>query len=57
MVLSGKLLCGFGKQYMLLPEKKFADFQLPAPTIPKSPGFHNEWFQACKGGTPATCTF
>ncbi len=53
----GKLLCGFGKQYMLLPEKKFAGFQLPASTIPKSPGFHNEWFQACQGGAPATCNF
>ena len=53
----GKLLCGFGKQYLLLPEKKFAGFQLPAPTIPKSPGFHKEWFQACMGGTPATCNF
>ncbi len=53
----GKLFCGFGKEYHLSPDKKFADFKLPAPTFPKSPGFHKEWFQACMGGEPATCNF
>ncbi|MEM9586356.1 MAG: Gfo/Idh/MocA family oxidoreductase [Planctomycetota bacterium] len=52
----GMLLCGFG-QHQLLPAKTFEGFQRPKPSIPDSPGFHNEWIQACKGGTAATCDF
>ncbi len=53
----GMLLCGFG-QRKLYPEAKFADFEPPAPSIPKSPGFHQEWIRACKGDkTPPTCNF
>ena len=29
--------------HRLYPEDKFADFQAPEPTIPESPGFHQEW--------------
>jgi predicted dehydrogenase len=52
----GMLLCGFGK-YRLLPEDRFKDFKQPAPSLPKSPGFHQEWFNACRGGEPASCNF
>ena len=52
----GMLLCGFGSR-KLYPESKFADFEAPDPWIPDSPGFHNEWILACKGGEPATCNF
>lgn len=52
----GMLLCGFG-QRKLYPEEKFADYQAPAKSIPDSPGFHREWFDACRGGIPATCDF
>ncbi|MDG2385387.1 MAG: Gfo/Idh/MocA family oxidoreductase [Pirellulaceae bacterium] len=52
----GMLLCGFG-QRKLYPEDKFADYAAPEKSIPDSPGFHREWFEACKGGTPATCDF
>ncbi len=52
----GMLLCGFS-QRRLLPEDKFAGYAPPAPSIPDSPGFHNEWIHACKGGEPATCNF
>ena len=52
----GKLLCGFDKSVHFLPEAQFADFK-PPRTIAKSPGFHEEWFRACKGGEPATCNF
>jgi hypothetical protein len=52
----GMLLAGFEKT-QLLPADKFADVKMPEPTIPKSPGFHNEWFAACRGGKPATCDF
>ncbi len=29
----------------------------PSPSIPKSPGFYNEWINACKGGPRSTCDF
>ncbi len=52
----GMLLCGFG-QRKLYPEEKFADFVPPEPSVPDSPGFHREWFDACRGGAPASCDF
>ncbi len=53
----GMLLCGF-KERKLLPEDKFADFEPPEPFIPESPGFRNEFINACKGDdTPPTCNF
>ena len=50
------LAAGFGN-HKLLPEDKFKDFKPPAQTIARSPGFHKEWINACKGGEPATCNF
>jgi hypothetical protein len=41
----------------LLPEEKFAGFKGPATTLTPSPGFYQEWLDACRGGTPATCNF
>lgn len=52
----GMLLAGFGST-KLLPEDDFKDYKYPEPTLKKSPGFHQEWFDACKGGKPATCEF
>jgi predicted dehydrogenase len=52
----GMLLCGF-HQRTLLPEEKFADVKAPDPYIPDSPGFHQEWIHACKGGPRPTCEF
>ena len=52
----GMLLCGFDKR-MLLPEDKFADYKTPEQTISRSPGFHQEFINACKGGETATCHF
>ncbi len=52
----GILTCNFD-QYKLLPEADFADFAPPEPSIPPSPGFHNEWIAACRGEGPATCHF
>ena len=52
----GMLLTGFDR-HILLPEDKFADFEYPAPFVPDSPGFHQEWVNACIGGQPATCNF
>ncbi len=52
----GNLLADYGR-WLLVPEKKFADFTPPAPTIPDSIGHHAEWIQACKTGGPTTCNF
>lgn len=52
----GMLLAGF-ESVQLLPSDKFVDFKMPEPTIPKSPGFHREWLNACRGGEKATCDF
>jgi predicted dehydrogenase len=41
----------------LLPERTFADFQGPAPTLPRSPGHHAEWLEACKTGGPTGTHF
>lgn len=43
--------------YRLLPKEDFADFVPPAPTLPRSPGHHEEWIRACKGGEPAMSNF
>ncbi len=53
----GMLLAGF-KRVDLYPKEKFKDFVLPPQTVPKSPGFYDEWITACKGGaTPPSCHF
>ena len=55
----GKLyLAGsYGEQYKLLPEKVLGDYKPPEPTIPNSPGHHQEWIQACKTGSPTGSNF
>lgn len=44
-------------QHQLLPEKDFADYRRPEPSIPRSIGHHKEWFAACKTGSSTTCNF
>ncbi len=39
------------------PEKDFADYKPPKPSIPRSIGHHAEWLLACKTGSPTTCNF
>ncbi len=52
----GMLLADYGK-YVLLPEKDFVGYVKPAPTIPRSPGHHEEWIRACKTGEPTSADF
>ncbi|NCA11736.1 hypothetical protein EBR56_08000 [bacterium] len=52
----GMLLCGFD-DWQLLPAEKFAEVKAPPQTLAPSPGFHQEWVDACRGGRPATCNF
>ena len=52
----GMLLCGFGG-HQLLPAEKFTGVEPDASSLYKSPGFYQEWFNACKGSEPASCNF
>ena len=53
------LLAADYNRWRLLPEKDFAGFQPPAPSIPASIGHHAEWVEACRKGDPsaALCNF
>lgn len=52
----GQLLANYDK-YVLLPEKNFAGFTPPAPTIKDSIGHHKEWVEAIRTGGTTTCNF
>ncbi len=52
----GMLLTDYGK-HVLMPEKEFADYKRPEPTIPKSPGHQAEWVNACKTGAQCSADF
>jgi len=46
-----------GDEWRLLPKSKFEGFEGPPQTIPRSPGHHEEWIRACKGGPAAMSNF
>lgn len=46
-----------GDSWRLLPADKFKDYRPPEPTLPRSPGHHREWIEACKGGPAAMSNF
>ncbi|WP_165228769.1 Gfo/Idh/MocA family protein [Aquisphaera insulae] len=53
----GRLVVGTGKGGpRLLPEKDFADRKLPPATLPRSPGHHEEWLEACRNPARPTGT-
>ena len=64
---SGSLLVGskgtlyspddYGAKSVWLPKDKFTEMKKPEKTIPRSPGHHKEWIEACKGGAPAMSNF
>lgn len=51
----------YGANYMLLPEKKYRNYQKPTPTLPRNGegdlGMKKEWVAAIKGGPPAMSNF
>ena len=54
----GKIMCGcYGRNPRLIPEEAMKAYEPPEPTIPRSPGVHEEWIRACKGGEPAGSNF
>ena len=56
---TGKLLYDESSGGRIIPESKMEEFKknLPPKTLPRSPGHHEEFFVACKGGTPAGSNF
>jgi predicted dehydrogenase len=52
----GMLLADYGK-HLLLPEKDFAGFKRPEPTLPRVVNHYAEWIEACKGGKPTSADF
>ncbi|MHC4545684.1 MAG: gfo/Idh/MocA family oxidoreductase, partial [Planctomycetota bacterium] len=63
----GKLMTGYGGGNpfgrsnrglaggLLLPEKKFRDFEQPPKTMPRCNSHYTEWMQACKTGGRTVC--
>jgi predicted dehydrogenase len=52
----------YGASQRLLPEEKFAEYQPPAPSIPRGTGspllwHYREWVEACKGGPKTLSNF
>ena len=43
--------------HRLLPEARSKEYGKPPRTLPRSPGHHKEWIDACKGGEPAGSNF
>lgn len=48
---------GHNSSYTLLPEDKFADYQLPKRTLPRHGSHEREWLDACRGGPAAMSNF
>jgi len=43
--------------HRLLPEARSKEYGRPPRVLPRSPGHHKEWIDACKGGEPAGSNF
>lgn len=41
----------------IIPLAKMKAYQMPPKTMPRSPGHHREWINACKGGAPGGSDF
>jgi predicted dehydrogenase len=41
----------------IIPESKMKAYKIPPKTLPRSPGHHAEWVEACRGGKPAGSNF
>lgn len=53
----GRISIVHDQQPKLLPEDKFVDFKGPDPYLPKSPGHHQQWIEACKTGSRTGSNF
>lgn len=46
----GRIAIEHDKFPMLLPTDKFKGYKPPPPSLPESPGHHQQWINACKSG-------
>ncbi len=54
----GTIMCGcLGSNPRLIPETKMEAYEQPAKTIPRSPGIHEGWIEACKTGKQPCSNF
>jgi hypothetical protein len=47
----------YGERTRLVPEAKMHDYKMPPKLLTRSPGHHQDWIRACKGGDPACSNF
>ncbi len=60
MGTNGRLLVGDRGKILgnrIIPEARRKEYTEPPKTLPRSPGHHQEWIDACKGGKPAGSNF
>ena len=48
---------GWSKDSRIIPEAKMRAYKLPPKTLPRVPGHHQDWINACKGMGPASTNF
>ena len=53
----GAMLAGRRSDPLIFPESRRNEFEPPPKTLPRSIGHHEEWVEACKGGSPAGANF
>lgn len=53
----GVLLTDWDEPWKMYPEERANDYGTPPKRLPRSPGHHNEWIEACKGGPKAGSNF
>jgi predicted dehydrogenase len=53
----GKIAIQHDQQPVLLPAEKFKEAKLPEPFLPRSPGHHQQWIEACKTGSRTGSNF
>lgn len=47
----GVLLTDWDNGWRIFPEERAQDYGSPPKVLPRSPGHHEEWLRACKGGS------
>jgi hypothetical protein len=48
---------GWSKSPRIIPESKMKAYSRPPRKLPRSPGHHRDWLNACKGGPKACSDF
>src|SRR3569623_625981 len=54
---AGKIAIQHDQQPVLLPAEKNKNAKLPDPFLPRSPGHHQQWIEACKTGSRTGSNF